>query len=212
MQLLTIPRRRFDTGRGEPCNRFQNRATSRQRSAHSAERARRRMTVWRLVFSSRAIAATDHPSTSLARPSASCLSLSARGRPSTFPASRARARPAAVRSSSRSRSNSATADSTDMVIFPAALVRSAPPSARQCTRTPIVVSSSTVARTSIALRPSRSSFVTTSTSPVSNRSSSFEKPARCFAATEPDTHSETTRRGSMLNPAERTSKTWFSVV
>jgi len=44
-------------------------------------------------------------------------------------------------------------------IFPARLVRSTSPRARQCTRMPELASCSTIARTFIALRPSRSSLI-----------------------------------------------------
>lgn len=47
-------------------------------------------------------------------------------------------------------------------------------------------SASTVARTSIALRPRRSNFVTTNTSPDSSLSMSFPKPTRSEAATDPE--------------------------
>ena len=63
---------------------------------------------------------------------------------------------------SRSRSNCATELMTPIVMRPAGLVRSTPPSARQCTRTPISASLATVVATSIAFRPSRSSLVTVS--------------------------------------------------
>ena len=69
-----------------------------------------------------------------------------------------------VRSISIARSNSATAVSTRIVIRPAALVSWMRPAVRQCTRTPMPLNASTVARASVALQPSRSCFVDTSTS------------------------------------------------
>ena len=70
----------------------------------------------------------------------------------------------------------------------------------------------TVVATSMALRPSRSSFVTTSTSPSSIRSIGFAKPRRSIAATDPDTVSATTRRGWTAKPAPAISPSWLSVV
>ena len=70
----------------------------------------------------------------------------------------------------------------------------------------------TVVATSIALRPRRSNFVTTSTSPSSRRSISFAKPRRSIAATDPETVSLTTRRGCTAKPAALISPSWLSVV
>ena len=67
-------------------------------------------------------------------------------------------------------------------------------------------------RTSTADRPSRSSLVTTSTSPASRRSRSRQNSGRSRAAWEPETVSVTTRRGLIAKPAEAISWTWLSVV
>lgn len=122
--------------------------------------------------SPRAVAPVD----SFCRISVFCSVVRASLRPSFLPSAFARASPACVRSMSRSRSNWETAASTVMCSFPDALIRSTPLSARQWTCPPISAGRSTVASTSVVLRPSRSSLVTTSLSPSSNRSSSFEKP------------------------------------
>ena len=160
-----------------------------------------RIIVCRVVLNSRASSAMLAPSPKRATTVARSCALSAGGRPNCLPAAFARTIPDWVRSISRSRSNSATAAITCMVILPAGLVRSTPPRARQCTRTPELASCSTVDRTSIALRPSRSSLVTTSTSPDSIRSINLIKPGRSFAATEPLMLSSTSRRASIANPA-----------
>ncbi|KGS19789.1 hypothetical protein X962_5791 [Burkholderia pseudomallei MSHR7343] len=89
------------------------------------------MIVWRLVPNCRASAATLAPASSSRSTSARCWSDRANGRPIALPSALARAMPACVRSISRSRSNSATAFNTCIVIRPAALVRSTPPKARQ---------------------------------------------------------------------------------
>ncbi len=114
-----------------------------------------------------------------------CSSFNTGGRPTRFPASRTLVIPESVRLSKRSHSNSATAEITCIVIFPAGLVRSTPPNARQYTLMPDSVNCSTVFLISIALRPRRSSFVTINTSPLSRRSSNRLKPRRSLAATEP---------------------------
>jgi len=72
----------------------------------------------------------------------------------------------------------ATAANTVICSLPDGLVRSIPFSARQWTCTPINESFSTVPNASMVLRPSRSSFVTTSVSPSSSFCSSFAKPGR----------------------------------
>ena len=106
-----------------------------------------------------------------------CFSVRLCLRPICLPSARARSIPAFVRLISRSRSNSATAFHTCRVILPTALVRSTPPNARQWTRhSTLAVQLSRVR--AIALRPRRSSFVTTSTSPCSMRSRNFENPYR----------------------------------
>lgn len=120
------------------------------------------------------------------------------------------ARPACVRSTRRSRSNWATAAMTDIVIRPAALVRSTPPRARQWTRTPRVASLSIVVAMSIVFLPRRSSLVTTSTSSRSSRSSSFLKAGRCSIALLPETFSEISRCRSIRKPAASISLAWFS--
>ena len=89
------------------------------------------------------------------------------GRPGGFPAGVALARPDGARSTRRSRSNRVTALMTFMVVFPAGLVRSTPPKARQWTRMSVFSSSATVPLTSMASRPGRSSLVTMRTSPSS---------------------------------------------
>nr|AAX22063.2 hypothetical protein O2ColV85 [Escherichia coli] len=86
-------------------------------------------------------------------------------------------------------------------LFPAELVRSTPPNARQCTLMPDSVSCSTVFLISIALRPRRSSFVTINTSPLSRRSSNRLKPGRSLAATDPLICSSIIRWGLTLKPA-----------
>lgn len=130
-----------------------------------------------------------------------CSGFSAGGRSDRFPAALALARPECVRSISRPFSNSATAEITFMVIFPAALMRSMPPRARQCTRISDAANYSTVFRTSIASRPRRSSLVTISTSPFSKRSSNRAKPSRSLAATEPLIFSSIRRWGLMVKSA-----------
>lgn len=109
---------------------------------------------------------------------ARCDFESVAGIPIAFPSAFARAMPAFVRSINKSRWNSATAFSTCIVIHPAALMRSTPLTARQCTRMPRAARASTVSRTSIALQPCRSSFVTTNTPPSSIRSTGFANPGR----------------------------------
>ncbi len=141
-----------------------------------------------------------------------CSSFRLEGRPNLFPSAFALAIPEYVRSSNKSLSNSATAEMICMVIFPAGLVRSTPPSARQCTRISEAASCSTVFLISIALRPSRSSLVTISTSPLSMRSSKRINPGRSDAATEPLICSSTNLWGLMAKPATSISLRWFSVV
>lgn len=99
-------------------------------------RSRTRMMVCRVVLSSRASRETDTPCARRARAAVCRAGDSAGLRPSAFPSAFTRASPLCVRSINKSRSNSATAHNTCIVILPADLVRSAPPSARQCTRTP----------------------------------------------------------------------------
>ena len=60
-----------------------------------------------------------------------CSLTKALGRSSVFPLDLALERPDWVRSINRSRSNSATAAMTPMVILPAGLIKSAPPKAKQ---------------------------------------------------------------------------------
>lgn len=138
--------------------------------------------VCRVVSNSRAIALIDLPSLIRCSTAFFCSLSRAGGRPKRFPDALARAIPACVRSSSRSLSNSATAEITCMVIFPAGLVRSTPPNARQCTRISDAKSISTVFLISIAFRPRRSSFVTIKMSPFSIRSSRRINPGRSAAA------------------------------
>ena len=76
------------------------------------------------------------PASSRSTTASRSSAFNAGGLPNCFPAAFARMIPDCVRSISKSRSNSATAAITCIVIFPAELVRSTPPSARQCTRTP----------------------------------------------------------------------------
>ena len=140
-----------------------------------------------------------------------CTPLSDEGRPKRFPEALALAIPECVRSISRSFSNSATAEITCMVILPAALVRSTPPSARQCTRIPDAASCSTVFLTSIAFRPRRSSLVTISTSPFSILSSRRVNPGRSLAATEPLMCSSISLWDLTVKPAASISLRWFSV-
>ncbi len=71
---------------------------------------------------------------------------------------------------------------------------------------------STVARTSIAFLPSRSSLVTISTSPSSILRSSSANPGRWFALTLPEMLSITTRRLSTEKPATSISRSWFAAV
>lgn len=151
------------------------------------------------------------PASIRARTSIFCTSLSAGGRPNLFPVVFALAMPAWVRSRSKSRSNSATAEITCIVILSAGLVRSTPPSARQCTRISDAARSSTVFMMSIALRPSRSSFVRIRTSPFSILLSSRINPGRSAAATEPLTYSSIRRWGRIAKLAASISRRWFSV-
>ncbi|CAB5616432.1 Uncharacterised protein [Klebsiella pneumoniae] len=167
--------------------------------------------VCRVVSNSRAIALILFPSLRRKNTAFFCSSSRAGGRPKRFPDALARAIPACVRSSSRSRSNSATAEITCIVIFPAGLVRSTPPSARQCTRISDAESSSTVFLISMAFRPRRSSFVTIKTSPFSIRSRRRINPGRSAAATEPLMYSSISRWGLMEKPAASISRRWFSV-
>ena len=74
------------------------------------------------------------------------------GLPHVFPSALARLSPDCVLSISRSRSNSATAAITPIVIRPAGLQRSTHPKARQWTLTPEAASRSTDARTSELVR------------------------------------------------------------
>ena len=162
--------------------------------------------VCRVVLNSRAIALILIPASIRSATACFCCSLSTGGRPKRLPEAFARAIPECVRSSSKSRSNSATAEITCMVILPAALVRSTPPSARQWTRISDAASCSTVFLISMALCPRRSSLVTISTSPFSIRSSRRIKPGRSLAATEPLICSSINRWGLMENPAASISR------
>ena len=83
---------------------------------------------------------------------------------------------------------------------PAALVRSVSPKSRLFTRTDISPSCAIVAIKSIALRPSRSIFDTTSMSPGSSPTSRA-KPGRFMAATLPETVLVTMRYTSTAIPA-----------
>ena len=159
------------------------------------------MIVWRLVLNVVATEETDSPLVSRSRTFASSAGVRLGGLPRCLPSAFARARPDCVRSISRSRSNSATAAITCIVIFPAELVKSTPPSARQWTRTPRLASDSTVVRTSIAFRPKRSSLVTIRTSPDSNLLVNEAKPGRSMACTDPLMRSVTMRFSSIWYPA-----------
>jgi hypothetical protein len=89
-----------------------------------------RMMVALLTFISRATALIDAPSATLCSAFCRCSPSSTGLRPKRFPSALARACPDNVRSISKSRSNCATAEMTPMVILPAGLVRSTPPSVR----------------------------------------------------------------------------------
>lgn len=91
-----------------------------------------RSMVCRVVLNSRATALILTPALRRSATIFFCSSLRVGGRPKRFPADLAREIPECVRSSSKSRSNSATAEITCMVIFPAGPVRSTPHRARQC--------------------------------------------------------------------------------
>lgn len=82
--------------------------------------------VYRVVLNSRAMALILIPKLICAITVVFCSSFSTEGRPNRFPAAFARAIPECVRSSNKSRLNSATAEITYMVIFPAELVRLPP--------------------------------------------------------------------------------------
>lgn len=87
--------------------------------------------VFRVVLNSRAMALMLIPALIRSITTYCCSLFNAEGRPNRFPAAFALAIPESVRSSKRSLSNSATAEMTCMVLFPAGLVRSTPPKARQ---------------------------------------------------------------------------------
>jgi hypothetical protein len=80
--------------------------------------SRTRRIVWRLVRKSRASAETPAPSCNRRPTSRRCSAVRLEGRPSALPAALARSRPAWVRSTKRSRSNSATALMTLVVSLP----------------------------------------------------------------------------------------------
>lgn len=79
-----------------------------------------------MVLNSRATALTLIPALRRAWADCFCSSFRVEGRPKRFPDALASAIPACVRSISRSFSNSATAEITYIVIFPAGLVSSTP--------------------------------------------------------------------------------------
>lgn len=165
------------------------------------------MMLARLTLKSAAIAEIVCPLDIRSKISGFTVSLTTAGRPSFLPSCFARANPALVRSINRSRSNCANALSILRYSLPLALVRSMSPSARQCTLILRLSNSLNVASTSIASRPKRSSFVTTSTSPSSILSNSAAKPLRCETDTLPETVSETIREGNTSKPALVTSST-----
>ena len=89
----------------------------------AAAASRARVTVCRLVPSAWATAETLSPALRRRRASARCSGARLWGRPMGLPSARARRRPAWVRSTRRSRSNSATALMTPMVSLPVDDVR-----------------------------------------------------------------------------------------
>ena len=168
--------------------------------------------VCREVLNSRAMALILTPDLIRSNTTCFCSSFNTGGRPKRFPAPRALTIPEWVRSSKRSRSNSATAEITCIIIFPVGLVRSMPPNAKQCTLIPVSVSCSTVFLISIALQPRRSSFVTINWSPHFRRASNRLKPGRSLVAAEPLMCSSIICWGLILKPALSISRRWFSVV
>ena len=90
------------------------------------------------------MALTDSPPASLRRIAVRSFSLVFGGLPSRTPCARARASPACVRSTIRSRSISANAASIASSILPAEFVRSVAPSCVTNTRTPSALSCFTV--------------------------------------------------------------------
>lgn len=84
-----------------------------------------------LVWKSLAISLIEVPLMMASRTFFCCSSVKEGLRPKGVPSARALANPARVLSINRSRSNSATAVSTLIVILPVALVRSTFPKARQ---------------------------------------------------------------------------------
>jgi hypothetical protein len=91
-------------------------------------------------------------------------SVNAASRPDFLPSAHAQRKQAYVRSIGRSRSTGAPAARRSMVILPAALVRSVPPSRRRWTLTHISARRLTVETRSMMSLPNRSSFVTSNTS------------------------------------------------
>ncbi|AJW93587.1 hypothetical protein BM43_7643 (plasmid) [Burkholderia gladioli] len=102
------------------------------------------------------------------------------GRPPFRPRARAEARPAIVRSAINSRSNSARAAKMPKTSLPAAVVVSmaAPCPVNTFKPMPRPVRSCTVLMRCRRSRPSRSSFHTTSVSPVRNAFRQLVKPGR----------------------------------
>lgn len=133
----------------------------------------------------RASALTLSPATYLAMMSARCSAVVFEGRPSILPSLFALANPACVRSTSKSRSISATAANMVIIILPAGEVRSSLPSCSTMTAILRAASSLTVAPTSWASRPRRSSFATTSVSPLRICASSAANSGRSLALVLP---------------------------
>src|SRR5471032_938477 len=133
----------------------------------------------------RAKALTLSPAAYLAMMSARCSEVVFDGRPSVLPSLLARAKPACVRSTSKSRSISATAPNMVSIILPAVDVRSSVPSCRTMTAILRLASNLTVAPTSCASRPRRSSFVTTNVSPLRICASSAANSGRSVALVLP---------------------------